>query len=136
MPGLRGMPAVMTTISEFAGVFIVVGAGDVGVALFDGHGFEQIQSFALRDAFDDVNEDYVGQFFGSDPVAAVAPTFPEPTMVTFFRMRMSPFGIEQLAVGSWRLAISSQHSSPHFSRTPAAKTRIPRFARNDKRVGW
>src|SRR5439155_1759746 len=46
------------------GIFIVVRATDVGVALLDGHGFEQVESFALRDAFDDVNQDYVGEFFG------------------------------------------------------------------------
>src|ERR1700733_1964885 len=50
------------------GVFVVVGAGDVGVALFDRHGFEQVEAFALRYTFDDVDEDDVGEFFGSDPV--------------------------------------------------------------------
>ena len=50
------------------GVFVVVGAADVGVALLDGHGFEQIESFALRDAFDDVDENDVGEFLGGDPV--------------------------------------------------------------------
>ena len=38
------------------------------VALLDGHGFEQVEAFALWDAFDDVDQDNVGEFFGSDPV--------------------------------------------------------------------
>ena len=62
------MPAVMTTMSEFGGVFVVVGAADVGVAFLDGHGFEQIESFALRHAFDDVDQYDVGEFLGGDPV--------------------------------------------------------------------
>jgi hypothetical protein len=37
------------------GVGVVVCAEDVGVALLDWHGFEQVESFALRDAFDDVD---------------------------------------------------------------------------------
>src|SRR6185437_3537669 len=49
-------------------VGVVVGAGDMRIALFDGHGFEQVESFALRHAFDDVNEDDVGEFLGGDPV--------------------------------------------------------------------
>ena len=52
------------------GVFVVVGAADVGVALLDRHSFEQIESFALRDAFDDVDEHNVGEFFGGDPVGS------------------------------------------------------------------
>ena len=51
------------------GVFVVVRSGDVGVALLDGHGFEQIEAFALRHAFDDVDKDDVGKFFGGDPVS-------------------------------------------------------------------
>ena len=54
-------------MSEFA-VSGAVGAGNVGVALFDGHGLEQIESFSLRDAFDDVDEHHVGEFFRRDPV--------------------------------------------------------------------
>ena len=49
-------------------VFVIVGAGDVGVALLDGHGFEQIQTLALRDAFDDVDQNDIGQFLGGDPM--------------------------------------------------------------------
>ena len=40
-------------------VLIVVGASDVGVALFDGHGFEQVEALALRHTLDDVDEDDV-----------------------------------------------------------------------------
>ena len=68
MPGLRGMPAVMTTMSELARGRVVVGAGDVHVALLDGHGFEQVERLALRHAFDDVDQHDVGQFLGRDPV--------------------------------------------------------------------
>ncbi len=49
-------------------VFVVVGAADVGIALLDRHGLEQIEPLALRYAFDDVDQDYIGEFFGSDPV--------------------------------------------------------------------
>ncbi len=51
-------------------VFVVIGAGDVGIALLDGHGFEQIQTFALRHAFDDVDQNDIRQFFGRDPVGS------------------------------------------------------------------
>ena len=42
------------------GIGVVVRAEDVGVALLDGHRFEQVEGFALRHAFDDVDEDHVG----------------------------------------------------------------------------
>ena len=51
------------------GVRIIIGADDVRIALLDGHGFEQVEAFALRHAFDDVDEDDVGEFFRSDPVS-------------------------------------------------------------------
>ena len=51
------------------GVFVIVGAADVGVAFLDGHGFEQIESLALGHALDDVDEYDVGQFLGGDPVS-------------------------------------------------------------------
>src|ERR1700685_3889425 len=51
------------------GVLVVVGAGNVGIALLDGHSFEPIQALALRNAFNDVDEHYVGELFGSDPVS-------------------------------------------------------------------
>ena len=51
------------------GVGVVVGAEDGGIALLDGHGFEQVESFALGNAFDDIDEDDIGQFFGGDPVS-------------------------------------------------------------------
>ncbi len=50
-------------------VGVVVGAEDVGIALLDGHGFEQIEAFALGNAFDDVDENDIGQLFGGDPVS-------------------------------------------------------------------
>ena len=50
------------------GVGVVVGADDVGVALLDGHGFEQVEALALRHAFDDVDENDVGEFLRGDPV--------------------------------------------------------------------
>ena len=50
------------------GVGVVVGAEHVGIALLDGHGLEQIESFALRNAFDDVDEDDVSEFLGGDPM--------------------------------------------------------------------
>src|SRR6185312_1625782 len=50
------------------GVGVVVGAEDVGIALLDGHSFEQVERFALRHTFDDIDQNYVGEFFGSDPM--------------------------------------------------------------------
>ncbi len=47
---------------------VVVRAGDMHIALFNGHGFEQIERFALRHAFDNINQHHVGQFFGRNPV--------------------------------------------------------------------
>ena len=38
------------------------------VALLDGHGLEQVERLALGDAFDDVDQDDIGQFLGGDPV--------------------------------------------------------------------
>jgi hypothetical protein len=51
------------------GVFVIVCAGDVRVALGDGHGLEQVEPLALRHALDDVDQNNVGQFFGGDPVS-------------------------------------------------------------------
>ncbi len=65
---------------------VVVGAGDGHVALLDGHGFQQVQRLALRHAFDHVDQDHIGQFLGRNPVRAVAPTLPAPTIETFFRI--------------------------------------------------
>ncbi len=42
------------------GVGVVVGAENCGIALLDRHGFKQVETFALRDAFDDVDEDDIG----------------------------------------------------------------------------
>ena len=50
------------------GVGVVVGADDGDVALFDGHGLKEVEGFALGHTFDDVDEDYVGELFGGDPV--------------------------------------------------------------------
>src|SRR5450755_2740799 len=49
-------------------VGVVVGAEDGGVALLDGHGFEQVETFALGDPFHDVDEDDIGEFFRGDPM--------------------------------------------------------------------
>ena len=68
MPGLRGMPAVMTTMSELRGVGVVIRADDVHVALLDRHGLEQVERLALRNAFHDVDQNDVGQFLGCNPV--------------------------------------------------------------------
>src|SRR5205807_1856999 len=53
---------------RIGGISVVVSADDVGVALFNWHGFEQVEAFTLRDSFDDVNEDNVREFFRGDPV--------------------------------------------------------------------
>ena len=51
-----------------SGVFVIVGAEHVRIALLDGHGFEQIQSLALRHAFYDIDQDNIGKFLGGDPM--------------------------------------------------------------------
>ena len=46
---------------------VVVGAGDRDVVAFDGAGLQQVEAFTLRDAFDDVDEHDVAQFFFGGP---------------------------------------------------------------------
>src|SRR5258708_22674708 len=55
------------------GVGVVVRADDVGIALLDRHGFEQVETLSLRDAFHDVAEHDVAQFFGADPLSRARP---------------------------------------------------------------
>ncbi len=50
------------------GVGVVVGAGNLAVALLDGHGFKKVEPLALGHAFDDVDENDIGKFLGCDPV--------------------------------------------------------------------
>jgi hypothetical protein len=38
------------------------------VALLDGHGLEQVERLALRNAFDHVDQHHIGQFLGRNPV--------------------------------------------------------------------
>jgi len=71
MPGLRGKPAVMTTMSESAGWLVIVRAGDHDVIAFDWAGFEQVQALALRHAFHDVDEHDIGEFLIGDAQRAV-----------------------------------------------------------------
>uniref|UniRef100_E6QN76 Uncharacterized protein n=1 Tax=mine drainage metagenome TaxID=410659 RepID=E6QN76_9ZZZZ len=66
--GLAGQASGDNNDVGVGGLGIVVGAGDVYVAFFDGHGFEQVESLALWDAFGDVDENDVGEFLGGDPV--------------------------------------------------------------------
>jgi len=61
MPGLRGKPAV-----------IIVGAGYRDVVALDGPRLQQVEPFALRDAFHDVHEDNVAQFLLSRPDGAIS----------------------------------------------------------------
>jgi hypothetical protein len=42
---------------------VVVRANDVDVPFFDGHGFEQVEGFALGYAFNDIDEYDIGKFF-------------------------------------------------------------------------
>src|SRR6185437_10036172 len=50
-------------------VRVIIGAEHKRIALLHRHGFGQIQSLALRDSFEHVNQYYVGQFLGRDPVS-------------------------------------------------------------------
>jgi hypothetical protein len=59
-------------------VLVVIGSADVGVPLFDRHGFEQVQTLALWYAFDDVDQDHVAQFFRGNPVSGRCAHVPGP----------------------------------------------------------
>ena len=50
-------------------VGVIIGATHCRIALFDGHGLQQIEAFALRHAFDNIDEHNIGQFFAGDPVS-------------------------------------------------------------------
>src|SRR5581483_5750370 len=43
------------------GIGVVLSAQDVCVTLFEGHRFQQVQSFSLRNTFDDVNQHHTGK---------------------------------------------------------------------------
>ena len=47
---------------------VVVRADNGHVALLNGHGFQQVERLALRNAFDHVNQYHIGQFLGRNPV--------------------------------------------------------------------
>src|SRR5205814_10231423 len=51
------------------GIGVVIGAAHCRVPLLDGHGFQQVEAFALRHAFDDVDKHHVSQLFAGDPVS-------------------------------------------------------------------
>ena len=66
-------------------VGVPVRAGDLDVVADDRGGLGEVERLALRQALDDVHEDYVGQAGFDDPWAAVAPTSPAPMTVTLRR---------------------------------------------------
>ena len=67
MPGFLAMPAVTTTISEFARLVVAIGADDSGVEAFDRRRLPLIESLSLRNSLHDVDENYLaGQLFFSD----------------------------------------------------------------------
>ncbi len=41
------------------GVGVVVRADNIGIALLDRHGLEQVETFSLRNALHDVDKDYI-----------------------------------------------------------------------------
>ena len=51
------------------GIGVILGADHIGVAFLDRHGFQQVQTFALGHAFNDVDQYDIREFFGSDPVS-------------------------------------------------------------------
>jgi hypothetical protein len=55
------------------GIRIVIGAYNEGVASFDRHRLEQVQSLALRDAFDDIDQNHIGQLCGCNPMSRSGP---------------------------------------------------------------
>jgi hypothetical protein len=80
------------------GVGIVVGADDVRVALLNGHGLEQVESFALGDAFDDIDEDDVGELLGGDPVGGGGSYVAGSDDGDFFAHWCSLFSYESIAL--------------------------------------
>ena len=66
MPGLRAMPAVMTTMSELAVVVVAVGSGQRGVIAVDRPGLQQVERLALRNALDDVDQHDVAELLLDD----------------------------------------------------------------------
>ena len=66
MPGLRGTPAV--TMHDVGAVDRVVGigAGEFGVEAVDRRGLGEIERFALRDAFGDVEQHDVAELLEAD----------------------------------------------------------------------
>ena len=68
MPGLRGKPAVMMTMSARGGL-VVVGAGDGDVVAFDRTRLEDVEAFTLGDAFHDVDQNHIGEFLEASQVS-------------------------------------------------------------------
>ena len=60
MPGLRAMPEVMTTISEFCGLVIAVRADDERVVAQHWTRFEDVQRLALRHIRHDIHQHHIG----------------------------------------------------------------------------
>ena len=71
MPGLRGNPAVMTTMSEFAVGAVIIRAGDADVVAFHRPGLQNVQPLALRNALHDVHQNNVRQLFSGDTQRAI-----------------------------------------------------------------
>ena len=86
MPGLRAMPAVMTTMSEPGRLVVAVRAGDAACrSPSTGADSHEVERLALRQPLDDVDQDDVGEFGSAMRCAVVAPTFPAPTTVILLR---------------------------------------------------
>src|SRR5208337_5153571 len=75
------------------GIGIVVGPENRRVALLDGHGLEQIKTFALGNAFDDVDEDDIGQFFRGNPMCGGS-AYVSRTYDRYFIAHNVPFFIQ------------------------------------------
>ena len=61
----------MMAMSELAGGFVIVGAGDRHVVALDRAGLEQVQSLALRDAFHHVHQHHIGEFLIGNSQGAI-----------------------------------------------------------------
>src|SRR5579875_3069614 len=58
---------------RISGVGVVIRTGDLAVALFNGHSLEQVESLALRDSLDDVDQHHIREFLRRDPVGGCRP---------------------------------------------------------------
>jgi hypothetical protein len=66
--GLAGNPCGDNNDVGISRILVIVGADDIGIKTLDGSGLAQVESFALRHAFNDINDADIPQLLGCSPV--------------------------------------------------------------------